>query len=91
MTKQLALQVLERLEQLDIENHALRVLILMTRHNVDTEKIDELLAETVRQTSVRSVVREKWLPLRQQVEEEPNAEEALRQVLLKLPISKKVN
>jgi hypothetical protein len=91
MTKQLALQVLERLEQLDIENHALRVLILMTRHNVDTEKIDELLAETVRQTSVRSVVHEKWLPLRQQVEEEPNAEEALRQVLLKLPISKKVN
>ena len=91
MNKELALLMLDALEELTIENLTLRSILLQANRNATEEKTDVMLAGARQNPKVRDTVRAQWLPLRRVLEEDSALEEALKQFRKIVPPPKGVN
>ena len=87
----LALLMLNAIEEMTIENLALRSTLLQANRHATPEKIDSIVRGALAQPVVRDTVRAQWLPLRQKLQDDSSLEEALQQFLQITPRPKGVN
>jgi hypothetical protein len=91
MDKKLVLLMLDALEEMTVENLALRAILLQANRNATPTKIDVMVKEAQSQPAIRGTVRAQWLPLRQRLEDDSNLAEALNKFLQIATPTKNVN
>jgi hypothetical protein len=88
MDRQLAIRILDLIETLNVENLALRSLLVPPHGKASKEQVDALVSEAKRHPGIREMIRAQWKPLRDQLESDKNLEEAFREYLKIVPQSK---
>jgi hypothetical protein len=83
--------MLDALEEMTVENMALKAILLQANRNATPAKIDAMVKEAQKRPTIRGTVRAQWLPLRQRLEYDSNLAEALGKFLQIAPPTKDVN
>lgn len=91
MDKELAVRMLGLIEEMNVENLALKAILLTVNRGASIEKIDALVEGAMKDSKVRDTVRAQWLPLRQRLESDSSLEEALTQFVRIVPAPKELN
>jgi hypothetical protein len=90
MDRELANRIMDLIENLNVENLALRSLLQPPYGNADKAHLDSLLEEA-KNSGVREIVHAQWKPLRDQLQSDKTLEEAFRAFLRIAPPSSEVN
>lgn len=90
MDSELANRIMDLIENLNVENLALRSLLLPPYGKSSKEKVDSLI-ETAKNSGIREIVHAQWKPLRDQLRSDKSLEEAFRAFLRIAPPSAEVN
>jgi len=91
MDDKLALRMLDLIERFELENFALKSLVLTVSRSASMSKVEALLKEARENPEVREKVRERWQPLRDRLQSDSGLEAALEQFLKVTPLSKDLN
>jgi hypothetical protein len=91
MDKRLAIRMLDLIEKLNIENLALRALLLTLYRNKNKSVMESLLNEALNNKEGRDAVHATWLPVRKSIESDANLEQAIQQFLQIVPPAKGAN
>ena len=91
MDKQLVLRMLDFIEKMELEYTALKAIMPTVARTGSTARVEQWLEKLRNDPPAIEVVRTRWLPLRQRIEEDSSLEEALKQFLQIAPPTKDVN
>ena len=91
MDKRIALMMLNLMEQQNLENLALRSLLLALYRNKDKSEMGSLLGEALNNKANQDIVHAQWLPFRQLIEAEASAEQVIRQFAKIAPPKEETN
>jgi hypothetical protein len=91
MDQRLTIKMLDLIEDLTVQNAALKALLLQSVRNMDMAKLDSLVQRFADDLAARDKVRQLWLPLRKRLESDSGLEEAVKQFLQIVPPTKDVH
>ncbi len=90
--KELAIRLLDALEELWIERRAYRSLFKTLRHRLPPQmQMDQLIAEAKKHPDIRAQVHEQFAPLRDRIQQSADLSNLIEEFLRVVPAKKDVN